>query len=141
MSKLEKYLAKAAEDVPRKTMTVKIDGEIWSVRSLTLTELRACERMADKGDHFDWYRYNDARIVKATEHDFAWSNPELLKAYRAVEKYELPARLFNANLDGYAKLLNAVREISQETTEAELIEEAKNLSDPTEKPPTFAEHS
>lgn len=141
MGKLEKFLAQAHEDAPRKTVTVTIDGDEWSVRALTLSELRACERLADKGESFDWYRYNDARIVKATEHDFAWNNQELLKAYKAADKYDLPAKLFDRNMDGYAKLLNAVREVSQEMSEAALVEEAKNLSDPTEKPHISAELS
>ncbi|MGC5327106.1 phage tail assembly chaperone [Brevibacillus sp. SYSU BS000544] len=126
MSKLEKYLAKAKDEAARKTMTVEIDGEVWSVRSLTLTELRTCERMADKGEEFDWYRYNDARIVKATEHEFQWNNQDLQKAYKAVDKYDLPAKLFDHDMEGYAKLLNAIREISQEQSEEELVEEAKN---------------
>ncbi len=126
MSKLEKFLAKAREEEARRTVTVTIDGEEWSVRELTLSENRFCEKLGDKGDTFDWYRYNDARIVKATEHEFPWNSPELLKAYGAADKYELVAKLFDRNPEGYAKLLQAVRQVSRIPGESELIEEAKN---------------
>jgi hypothetical protein len=126
MSKLEKFLAKASEPVQRKEITVTIDGDEWKVRQLTLPELRACERMATKGDNIDWYRYNDARIVKATEHDFPWNSPELLKAYGAVDKYDLPAKLFEHTPEGYTKLLDAVRRVNAGQTEADVVEEAKN---------------
>ncbi|WP_236841292.1 hypothetical protein [Brevibacillus formosus] len=52
-NKLQKYLAKANEQTTRKEVTVTIDGEEWKVRQLNLTELRDCERMADKGDKTD----------------------------------------------------------------------------------------
>ncbi|HZG83145.1 MAG TPA: hypothetical protein VEZ13_20500 [Brevibacillus sp.] len=126
MSKLEKFLAKASEPVQRKEITVDIDGDEWKVRQLTLIELRQCERMADRGDKIDWYRYNDARIVKATEHDFPWKDPELLKAYGAADKFELPAKLFEHNPEGYTKLLDAVRRVNTGQTEADAVEEAKN---------------
>jgi len=126
MSKLEKFLAKASEPVQRKEITVDIDGDEWKVRQLTLVELRQCERMADRGDKIDWYRYNDARIVKATEHDFPWSDMALLKAYGAADKFELPAKLFEHNPDGYTKLLDAVRRVNAGQTEADAVEEAKN---------------
>lgn len=125
-NKLQKYLAKANEQTTRKEVTVTIDGEEWKVRQLNLTELRDCERMADKGDKTDWFLYNDARIVKATEHDFPWNQDDLKKAYRAATKYELVEKLFRDNPDGYTKLLNAVREINVVQTEEEAIEEAKN---------------
>jgi len=126
MSKLEKFLAKASEPVQRKEITVDIDGDEWKVRQLTLVELRQCERMADRGDKIDWYRYNDARIVKATEHDFPWSDMALLKAYGAADKFELPAKLFEHTPDGYTKLLDAVRRMNAGQTEADAVEEAKN---------------
>jgi len=126
MSKLEKYLAKAKETAARPEITVTIDGDVWRVRRLTLSENRMCERLAEKGDKFDYYRYNDARIVKSTEHDFPWNDPALLKAYGAADKYELPAKLFEHNPDGYVKLLDAVRRVNLGNTESEAIEEAKN---------------
>lgn len=126
MSKLEKFLSKVSEVMPRKEIEVVIDGDVWKVRELTLTENRLCEREADKGDKFDWYRYNDARIVKSTEHDFNWNDPELLKAYRAGDKFELPAKLFDRNPNGYTALLEAVRNINSGNNEAGAVEEAKN---------------
>ncbi|WP_068791893.1 phage tail assembly chaperone [Brevibacillus laterosporus] len=126
MSKLEKFLSKASEVMPRKEIEVVIDGDVWKVRELTLTENRLCEREADKGDKFDWYRYNDARIVKSTEYDFNWNDPELLKAYRAGDKFELPAKLFDRNPNGYTVLLEAVRNLSSGNTESDAVEEAKN---------------
>lgn len=126
MSKLEKYLAKANETTPRVEITETIDGEVWRIRRLTLSENRMCERLAEKGDKFDFYRYNDARIVKSTEHDFPWNDPSLLKAYGAADKYELPAKIFEHMPDEYAKLLAAVRRVNLGNTESEAIEEAKN---------------
>ncbi|MGG3873236.1 phage tail assembly chaperone [Brevibacillus laterosporus] len=126
MSKLEKFLSKASELEPRKEIEVTIDGDVWKVRQMTLSESRICEREADKGDKFDWYRYNDARIVKSTEHDFNWNDPELKKAYKAGDKFELPAKLFDRNPNGYAALLEAVRNINSGNTEADAVEEAKN---------------
>ncbi|WP_232695478.1 hypothetical protein [Brevibacillus daliensis] len=126
MNKLEKFLAKATEPVVHTEVEEIIDGERWNVRKLNLVENRLCEREASKGDDFDWYRYNDARIVKATEHDFNWNDPELLRAYKAANKFELPGKLFNHNIDAYAALLEAVRRVNQGQTEAEAIEEAKN---------------
>lgn len=126
MSKLQKYLAKANEQAPRKEITVMIDGEEWKVRQLNLTELRECEKIADKGEKTDWFLYNDARLVKATEHDFPWNQEELKKAYKAGTKYELVEKLFRDNPDGYTKLLTAVREVNIGITEEAAIEEAKN---------------
>ncbi|WP_068793305.1 hypothetical protein [Brevibacillus laterosporus] len=126
MGKLEKFLAQANETTPRHEVEVSIDGEVWKVRQLTLMESRICEREADKGDKFDWYRYNDARIVKATEHDFNWNDPELKKAYKAGDKFELPGKLFDRNPDAYALLIETVRKANQGHTEEEAIEEAKN---------------
>ncbi|AKF92640.1 phage tail assembly chaperone [Brevibacillus laterosporus] len=126
MSKLEKFLSKASELESRKEIEVTIDGDVWKVRQMTLSESRICEREADKGDKFDWYRYNDARIVKATEYDFNWNDPELKKAYKAGDKFELPAKLFDHNPNGYATLLEAVRNINSGNTESDAVEEAKN---------------
>lgn len=126
MSKLEKFLSKASEVEPRKEIEVVIDGDVWKVRRMTLSESRICEREADKGDKFDWYRYNDARIVKSTEHDFNWNDSELKKAYKAGDKFELPAKLFDRNPNDYAALLEAVRKINSGNTEADAVEEAKN---------------
>lgn len=126
MNKLEKYLAKASEDTPRKEISVTIDGEEWKVRQLNLVELRECERLADKGEKTDWFLYNDARIVKATEHEFPWNNEELKKAYKVGTKYELVEKIFKDNPEGYQKLLAAARQVSVTQTESEAIEEAKN---------------
>lgn len=126
MSKLQKYLAKANEQAPRKEIEVNIDGEVWKVRQLNLSELRDCERMADKGEKTDWFLYNDARLVKATEHDFPWNQEELKKAYKVATKYELVEKLFRDNPEGYTKLLTAVREVNVGQSEEEAIAEAKN---------------
>ncbi|MFC8685650.1 hypothetical protein HPY28_18565 [Brevibacillus sp. HB1.2] len=125
-NKLEKFLAKANEQTSRKEITVTIDGDEWKVRQLNLSELRECERMADKGEKTDWFLYNDARLVKATEHDFPWNQEELKKAYKVGTKYELVEKIFRDNPEGYTKLLNAVREVNATQTEEEAIEEAKN---------------
>ncbi|GED68686.1 hypothetical protein BRE01_23880 [Brevibacillus reuszeri] len=126
MSKLQKYLAKANEQTPRKEIVVNIDGDEWKVRQLNLSELRDCERMADKGEKTNWFLYNDARLVKATEHDFPWNQEELKKAYKVGTKYELVEKVFCDNPEGYTKLLNAVREVNAGQSEEEAIEEAKN---------------
>lgn len=143
MSKLEKYLAKAQEPVQRRTGTVTIDGEEWSVRELTMSENRQAYKLAeDANGRFDVFRYNDIRIVKATEHDFPWNNQELLKAYKAKDKFDLPVRLFERNPEGYQKLLDKVNEVnSKMKTEQEVVDELKNSSEPTEKQATSAEHS
>ncbi|RNB81085.1 hypothetical protein EDM59_23150 [Brevibacillus nitrificans] len=126
MSKLQKYLAKAQEQAPRKEIEVVIDGDTWKVRQLNLSELRECERMADKGEKTDWFLYNDARLVKATEHDFPWNQEELKKAYKVGSKYELVEKIFRDNPDGYTQLLQAVRQVNAGQSEEEAIEEAKN---------------
>ena len=126
MNKLEKYLAKANEQAPRKEIAVVIDGEEWKVRQLNLTELRECERIADKGEQTDWFLYNDARLVKATEHDFPWNHEELKRAYKAGTKYELVEKLFRDRPAAYTKLLQAVREVNAGLSEEEAVEEAKN---------------
>lgn len=126
MSKLEKYLAKATEHAPRKEITVTVEGEEWKVRQLTLNESRACEKTAEVGENMDWYRYNDARIVKSTEHDFPWNDPGLLAAYGVGTKFELPAKMFDDQPDAYAKLLEAVRKVNAGVSESETVEELKN---------------
>ncbi|MFA4132589.1 MULTISPECIES: hypothetical protein [unclassified Brevibacillus] len=125
---LQKYLAKANEAVEHVTTTVIIDGDEWSVRKLNLMENRACIKLAEKDGDFDTFRYSDARIVKATEHAFPWNDKELLKAYKATDKYDMPARLFKHNPDGYKALVGAVEELSKDTpkTEEEAIEDLKN---------------
>ncbi|WP_188066597.1 hypothetical protein [Brevibacillus brevis] len=125
---LQKYLAKANEAVEHVTTTVIIDGDEWSVRKLNLLDSRACLKMAEKDGDFDALKYSDARIVKATEHAFPWNDKELLKAYKAKDKYDLPARLFKYNPEGYKALIRAVDELSKETleTEEEAIDELKN---------------
>ncbi|MED0735671.1 hypothetical protein [Aneurinibacillus thermoaerophilus] len=128
MSLLEKYLAKAEQEVERKTEVVLIDGDEWSVRSLTFEEERKCYKLAeDKEGNFDGFRYNDVRLVKCTEHAFPWNHPELLKKYRAADKYELPVKLFNDNRAAYRELLAAVRRVNADIkTEAETMDELKN---------------
>lgn len=141
MSKLEKYLAKASEKVPRIEKTVIINGDEWKVRKLTLSENRVCERLADKGEKIDYYALNDARVVKSTEHDFPWNNPDLLKAYGVGTKYELPSRMFDEDPDSYAELLAAVREVNYGVSEKETVEELKNSSEPTENQATSVGHT
>lgn len=143
MSKLEKYLAKAQEPVQRRTGTVTIDGEEWSVRELTMSENRQAYKLAeDANGRFDVFRYNDIRIIKATEHDFPWNNQELLKAYKAKDKFDLPVRLFERNPEGYQALLDKVNEVNARVkSEQEVVDELKNSSEPTEKQVTSAEHS
>ncbi|RNB91997.1 hypothetical protein EDM56_04385 [Brevibacillus fluminis] len=126
MSKLEKYLAKANEQASRKELIVNVAGDEWKVRQLTLQESRSCERLAEVGDTMDWYRYNDARLVKATEHDFPWNDPALLTAYGVGTKFELPAKLFDAEPESYAKLLDAVRRVNSGVSETEVVDELKN---------------
>ncbi|EMT54234.1 hypothetical protein I532_01470 [Brevibacillus borstelensis AK1] len=142
MSKLEKYLAKAQESVQRRTGTVTIDGDEWSVRELTMPENRQCFRLAeDDNGRFDTFRYNDVRIVKATEHDFPWNNKELLLAYKAKDKYDLPVKLFAHNQAGYQALLDKVNEVNSKVkTEQEVVNELKNSSEPTEKQATSVGH-
>lgn len=138
MSKLEKYLAKAQEPVQRRTGSVTIDGEEWNVREMTFAESRQCFKLAeDSSGRFDVFRYNDVRIVKATEHDFPWNDRDLLKAYNAKDKYDLPVKLFAHNQAGYQELLDKVNEVNaQVKSEQEAVEELKNSSEPTEKQAT-----
>lgn len=143
MSKLEKYLAKATEPVVRKSEDVTINGDKWNVRQLTLSEERICFRQAeDANGNFDSYKYNDSRIVKATEHDFPWNDTELLKAYNAGTKNELPAKLFENDQAAYRELLVAVNHVNSNLkTEQELVDDLKNSSEQTEKQATSAELS
>jgi hypothetical protein len=143
MSKLEKYLAKAQEPLQRRTGSVTIDGDEWHVRELTLPENRECFRLAeDANGRFDSFRYNDVRIVKATEHEFPWNNRELLDAYRAKDKFDLVVKLFERNPAGYQMLLEKVNEINSKSQgEQQVVEDLKNLSEPTEKQATSVGHS
>ncbi|MED1954907.1 hypothetical protein [Brevibacillus centrosporus] len=143
MSKLEKYLAKAQEPVQRQTGSVLIDGDEWKVRELTFSESRQSFKLAeDANGRFDTFRYNDIRIVKATEHEFPWNNMELLKAYKAKDKYDLPVKLFEHNQVGYQALLDKVNEVNAKVkTEQEVVDDLKNSSEPTENPVTSVGHS
>lgn len=136
-------MAKAQEPVQRRTGTVTIDGDDWSVRELTMPESRQCFRLAeDANGRFDTFRYNDIRIVKATEHEFPWNNKELLLAYKAKDKFELPVKLFERNPEGYQKLLDKVNEVNAKAkSEQEVVEDLKNLSEPTENQATSVGHS
>ncbi|QRG65246.1 hypothetical protein [Brevibacillus choshinensis] len=143
MSKLEKYLTKAQEPVQRQTGSISIDGDEWNVRELTFSESRQSFKLAeDANGRFDTFRYNDIRIVKATEHDFPWNNIELLKAYKAKDKYDLPVKLFEHNQAGYQSLLDKVNEVNAKVkTEQEVVEDLKNSSEPMENPVTSVGHS
>ncbi|QDS35832.1 hypothetical protein [Brevibacillus brevis] len=143
MSKLDKYLAKAKEPVQRRTGTVVIDGDEWKVRELTMSETRVCIRLAeDSNGNFDTFRYNDIRIVKATEHEFPWNNKELLLAYNAKDKFELPVRLFENDRDGYSALLDKVNEVNSKVkSEQEVVEELKNSFEPMENQATSVGHT
>ncbi|WP_409177500.1 hypothetical protein [Brevibacillus fortis] len=142
MSKLDKYLAKAKEPVQRRTGTVVIDGDEWQVRELTMSETRACFRLAeDSNGNLDTFRYNDVRIVKATEHEFPWNSKELLLAYNAKDKFDLPVKLFENNRDGYTALLDKVNEVNAKVkSEQEVVEELKNSFEPMENQATSVGH-
>jgi len=131
--KLQKYLARGKEGGAPETITVQADGEKWSVRRLTTMDVRRAYELAydDNGNPKGTYNEIDVMIVKATEHDFNWNDAELLKAFKCVEKFELPPRLLD-DPDEYAKLSKAVRNF-QDTKES-LIKEAKNSSSETESP-------
>ncbi|MED4581879.1 hypothetical protein P9578_03700 [Brevibacillus choshinensis] len=143
MSKLEKYLAKAQEPVQRQTGSVSIDGDTWQIRELTFSESRQCFKLAeDATGRFDTFRYNDVRIVKATEHDFPWNSIDLLKAYKAKDKYDLPVKLFEGNAAGYQALLDKVNEVNAKVkSEQEVVEDLKNSFEPTENQATSVGHS
>ena len=142
MSKLERYLAKAQEPTQRRTGTVTIDGDEWSVRELTMSENRECFKLAEDGNgRFDTFRYNDIRMVKATEHEFPWHNIDLLKAYKAKDKFDMPVKLFEGNPVGYQSLLDKVNEVNTKVkSEREVVEDLKNSSEPTENPVTSVGH-
>ncbi|MCM3144373.1 hypothetical protein [Brevibacillus sp. MER 51] len=143
MSKLDKYLAKSQDPVQRRTGSVVIDGDEWQVRELTMSESRACIRLAeDSNGNVDTFRFNDVRIVKATEHDFPWNDKDLLKAYRAKDKFDLPVKLFENNRDGYAALLDKVNEVNSKIkSEQEVVEDLKNSSEPMENQATSVGHT
>jgi hypothetical protein len=130
--KLQKYLEKAKAGRRDDMITVKADGEDWSVRRLTTMEVRRSYELSinEDGKPKETYNEIDVMIVKATEHAFDWNNDELLKAYNCIEKFELPPRVLD-DPDEYAKLAKAVRNFT-DTKEA-LIKEAKNSSGETEK--------
>ncbi|AMA74019.1 MULTISPECIES: hypothetical protein [Aneurinibacillus] len=130
--KLQKYLAKGKTGYKSETITVKADGEEWSVRRLTTMEIRRAVELATNEDGTPRETFNeiDVMIVKATEHEFDWNNDELLKVYGCEIKFELPPRILD-NPEEYAKLSRAVRDFTK--TKEGLIKEAKNSSEPTEK--------
>ncbi|WP_337032495.1 hypothetical protein [Paenibacillus illinoisensis] len=130
--KLQKYLAAGTADAKPEQIEVEVDGEKWSVRRLTTMDMRRCYDVAynDDGSAKDTFNEIDAMIVRATEHDFDWSNKELLLAYKCTNKNELPPRLLN-DPDHYGVLSKAVRNF-QETKDA-LLKEAKNSSGETAK--------
>lgn len=130
--KLQKYLEKAKVGRRDDIITVEADGEKWPVRRLTTMEVRRSYELAVDADGKSKETYNeiDVMIVKATEHAFDWNNEELLKAYKCIEKFELPPRVLD-NPDDYAKLSKAVRNFT-DTKEA-LIKEGKLSSEATEK--------
>lgn len=130
--KLQKYLERGKEGTGPETITVKADGEDWSVRRLTTMEVRRAYETAydDNGNPKESYNEIDVMIVKATEHEFDWNNVELLKAFKCASKFELPPRLLDNPAD-YAELSKAVNKF-QETKDA-LLNEAKNSSGGTEK--------
>lgn len=130
--KLQKYLAAGTDAEKPEQIEVEVDGEKWSVRRLTTIDIRRCYDMSfnDDGTPKETFNETDAMIVRATEHDFDWKNVELLKAYKCVNKNELPPRMLN-NPDHYSVLSRAVRNF-QETKDA-LLKEAKNSSGETAK--------
>ncbi|BAU28956.1 XkdN-like tail assembly chaperone [Aneurinibacillus soli] len=130
--KLQKYLEKAKAGRRDDIITVDADGDKWSVRRLTTMEVRRSYELAvdEDGKQLDSYNDIDVMIVKATEHEFDWSNKELLLAYGCIYKWELPPRVLDTPED-YAKLAKAVRNFT-DTKEA-LVEESKNSSGETEK--------
>jgi len=141
MGKLERWLAKAKEEVKMPEIDVPVGSEVWKVRQLTLTEMRSCTRIAEKGEEFDGFRYSDARLVKATEHDFDWNNEQLKTAYGVGTKYELPAKMFDKQPEVYRELQAAVRKMNDDVSEQKVIDDLKNSSEPTEKQVTSVEHS
>ncbi|URJ47376.1 hypothetical protein MF628_002009 [Paenibacillus polymyxa] len=131
--KLQKYLAKAKEGSKEETVPVPADGEDWSVRRLTTLDVRKAYELAydeDGKPTSPFYNEVDVMIVKATEHEFDWNNKELLKAYGATSKFELPPRMLD-DVDDYAALSKAVRNFKE--TQESLLADAKNSSGETEK--------
>lgn len=108
-----------------------------------MSETRACFRLAeDSNGNLDTFRYNDIRIVKATEHEFPWKNKQLLLAYNARDKFELPVRLFENDREGYSALLDKVNEVNAKVkSEQEVVEELKNSSEPMENQANSVGHT
>ncbi|MCP3807125.1 MULTISPECIES: hypothetical protein [Paenibacillus] len=131
--KLKKYLAKANEVRKDDVITVQADGEDWSVQRLKTLDVRRSYDLAfDEDGNYKSPYFNeiDVMIVKATEHEFDWNNKDLLKAYGATSKFELPPRILD-NTDDYAALSKAVRNFKE--TQESLLADAKNSSGETEK--------
>lgn len=131
--KLQKYLSKAKEVRKDDIITVKADGEDWSVKRLTTLDVRRAYELAFEDDgkpKSPYFNEIDVMIAKATEHEFDWNNKDLLKAFGATSKFELPPRILD-NVDDYAVLSKAVRNFKE--TQDSLLADAKNLSGETEK--------
>ncbi|MCP3808478.1 hypothetical protein NLX78_14660 [Paenibacillus sp. Lou8.1] len=130
---MQKYLAKAKEDSKDDTIPVLADGESWSVKRLTTLDTRRSYELAFDDDgkpKSPYFNEIDVMIVKATEHEFDWNNKDLLKAYGATSKFELPPRMLD-DVDDYAALSKAVRNFKE--TQDSLLNDAKNSSGETEK--------
>ncbi|OMF48723.1 hypothetical protein [Paenibacillus peoriae] len=131
--KLQKYLAKSKEVRKDDIITVQADGEDWSVKRLTTLENRRVYELAydeDGKDRSPYFNEIDVMIVKATEHEFDWNNKDLLKAYGATSKFELPPRILD-KVEDYSVLSKAVRNFKE--TQDSLLADAKNSSGETEK--------
>ncbi|WP_025682600.1 hypothetical protein [Paenibacillus maysiensis] len=131
--KLQKYLAKAKEGQKDDIITVQADGEDWSVKRLKTLDVRRSYDLSfdeDGNSKSPYFNEIDVMIVKATEHEFDWNNKDLLKAYGATSKFELPPRILD-NTDDYAVLSKAVRNFKE--TQDSLLADAKNLSGETAK--------
>ncbi|ADO57420.1 hypothetical protein [Paenibacillus polymyxa] len=131
--RLQKYLAKAKEGQKDDIITVQADGEDWSVKRLkTLDVRRSYDLALDEDGNYKSPYFNeiDVMIVKATEHEFDWNNKDLMLAYGATSKFELPPRILD-NTDDYAVLSKAVRNFKE--TQDSLLNDAKNSSGETEK--------
>ncbi|MMZ46237.1 hypothetical protein PPOLYM_03452 [Paenibacillus polymyxa] len=131
--RLQKYLSKAKEDRKDDFISVPADGEDWSIKRLTTLETRRVYELAydeDGKPTSPFYTEVDVMIVKATEHEFDWNNKDLLKAYGATSKFELPPRILD-DADDYAALSKAVRNFKE--TQDSLLNDAKNSSGETEK--------
>lgn len=123
--RLQKYLSKAKEDRKDDFISVPVDGEDWSIKRLTTLETRRVYELAydeDGKPTSPFYTEVDVMIVKATEHEFDWNNKDLLKAYGATSKFELPPRILD-DADDYAALSKAVRNFKE--TQESLLAEAK----------------